>query len=359
MLIGIDAYEANVQNRVGSNIYAYEVLKRLPNNCKIFLNKPPLPDLPKNLTYEIVKPSKFWTQVSLPLRLFLKRDIDIFYTFSHYAPRFCPVPYIITIYDLSFEKFPQYFKKSDLVKLKNWTYYSAKKAEAIITISEYSKKDIVDYYKIPENKITVSYPGYNQDVYKIINNQDEIEKIKNKYKITGKYLIYIGTLQPRKNLTVLLEAISKLKDIKLVVVGKKGWLYNDIFEKVISLGIKNRVIFTDFIPDTDIARLLNGAEVFVLPSLYEGFGIPVIEAMACGCPVIASDNSSLGEIVADAGLLFYPGSVNNLLSVLEKPLNDVKYREELIKKGLNRARDFNWEKCTNIIFHTIEKVKNA
>lgn len=357
MRIGIDANEANVERRVGSNTFAFEVLKRLPekHDYKVFLKNPPLPDLPKNLSYEVLKPGPYWTQFALPLRLFLKKDIDVFYSSSHYAPRFCPVPLIITIYDLSFEKFPQYFKKSDLIKLKNWTSYSAKKADHIITISEYSKKDIIDMYKIPENKITVAYPGYNSDVYKKINNQDEINKTKNKYSIKGKYIIYVGTLQPRKNLPILLEALENLKDINLVIVGKKGWLYDEIFEKVKSLGIEDLVIFTDFIPDTDIAHLLNGAECFVLPSLYEGFGIPVVEAFACGCPVIAADSSSLPEIVSDAGALFYPTSSQNLLSAMEKLLNDVKYKEDLVKKGLARSKLFSWDKCTEIIIDAIEK----
>lgn len=359
MRIGIDGNEANIQKRVGSNTFAYEVLKRLPlkHQYKVFLKNPPLPDFPKNLSYEVVKPSPYWTQIALPIRLFLKRDIDIFYSSSHYAPRFCPVPEIITIYDLSFEKFPQYFKKSDLIKLKSWTSYSVKKANHIITISEYSKKDIIDFYKIPENKITVAYPGYNPDVYKVIGSSKEIEITKNKYGIKGKYIIFVGTLQPRKNLPVLLEAVQKLKDINLAIVGKKGWLYEDIFKKVKSLGIENRVVFTDFIPDTDIALLLNGAEYFVLPSFYEGFGIPVIESFACGCPVIAADTSSLPEIVGNAGELFYPDSAPNLLSILEKLLNDVKYREDLIKKGLKRAKLFNWEDCTSQITKVLESQK--
>ena len=142
-------------------------------------------------------------------------------------------------------------------------------------------------------------------------------------------------------------------------MGKKGWLYEDIFSKVKSLKLEDRVIFTDFIPDTEIALLLNGAECFVLPSLYEGFGIPVVEAMACGCPVIASNTSSLPEIIGEAGVLFDPNSKEDLVKSLEKVLYGVKYREELINKGLERSKLFNWDKCTEIISKTLEKVNNA
>ena len=355
MVVGVDGNEANIGQRVGSNTFAYEVLKRFPekHQYKVFLKNPPVSDLPKSFSYEVVKPSPYWTQFALPIRLFTKRDIDVFYSSSHYAPRFCPVPLIITIYDLSFEKFPLYFKKSDLIKLKNWTAYSAKKADHIITISEYSKRDIMEIYNVPESKITVAYPGYNPDVYKVNKNTE------NKFNIKGKYIVYVGTLQPRKNLALLIEALENLKDIKLVIVGKKGWLYEDIFSKVKSLKLEDRVIFTDFIPDTEIALLLNGAECFVLPSLYEGFGIPVVEAMACGCPVIASNTSSLPEIIGEAGVLFDPNSKEDLVKSLEKVLYGVKYREELINKGLERSKLFNWDKCTGIILKTIEKTKNA
>lgn len=348
MLIGIDGNEANTEKRVGSNTYAFEVLKRLPQNhqYKIFLKNSPVSDLPKNFTYELVKPSPYWTQFALPLRLFLKKDIDVFYSSSHYAPRYCPVPLIITIYDLSFEKFPRYFKKSDLVKLKNWTAYSALKANHIITISEYSKYDIIDFYKIPENKITVAYPGINREVYKVLNNKKENN---------GKYIVFIGTLQPRKNLENLLIALKNIKDLNLVVIGKKGWMYEEIFEKVKNLGLEKRVTFTGFIDEEKIAEILNNAQCFVLPSFYEGFGIPVVEAMACGCPVACSNTSSLPEIAGSAASLFDPQNPDDIGEKISNIINNPRYSQKLINLGLERQKLYNWDTCTKVITDSIEK----
>lgn len=360
MRIAIDANEANVENRVGSNTFAYEVLKRLPNtqNFSILLKKNPLDDLPKSFSYEVLKPAPYWTQFALPIRLVLNRNIDLFYTFSHYAPRYCPVPEVITIYDLSFEKFPEYFNKSDLVKLKSWTSYSVKKADHIITISNFSKNDIMNFYNIPEDRITVAYPGFDNNIYKIINESDKIEQAKEKYGIKSKYIVFVGTLQPRKNLPTLLDAIKNINNINLVIIGKKGWLYEGIFNKVKELGLEKRVIFTNYIPEKEIALLLNGAECLVLPSLYEGFGIPVVESMACGCPVVASNVSSLPEIVSEAGALFPPKSHKELLSCLENIINDVKYRKELSNKGLERARQFNWDICTQKIVERLYSINS-
>lgn len=187
MIIGIDGNEANQEIRAGSGVYSFELLRQFKkfqiSNIKfqIYLKNTPLEDLPKediNFEYKIVKPNKLWTQVGLPFQLWKEKLLgiapDVFFSPSHYASRFCPVPSVITIFDLSFNKFPEMFLKNDLYKLKNWTNYSVNAARKIITISQFSRKEIIDYYKIPKEKVVVAYPGYDKQKFKIHNSKFKI-----------------------------------------------------------------------------------------------------------------------------------------------------------------------------------------
>jgi len=337
------------------------------------LKEKPLQDLPeetKGWRYRVFGPKKFWTQFALPLNLYLKRPRpDVFFTPTHYAPRFCPAPSVISIMDLSFFKFPEMFKKKDLVQLKSWTAYSVKNATKILTISQASKNDIIRYYKVPEEKVVVTYPGLGQklattETWKIMENT---KKIKKKYGIEGDYILYVGTLQPRKNLSRLIEAFGKLKTqnlpagrqgskLKLVIAGKKGWLYEDIFQKVKDLDLEKYVIFTGFVPDKDLPALYQGAKCFVLVSLYEGFGIPVLEAMSLGCPVVISNVSSLPEVGGKAAIYVDPYSVKDIARGIKEALelNDAD-RQNLVKKGLEQVKKFSWEKCAKETLRVLEE----
>ncbi|KKR31913.1 MAG: Glycosyl transferase group 1, partial [Candidatus Gottesmanbacteria bacterium GW2011_GWC2_39_8] len=310
MLIGIDGYEANVSQKVGIGQYAFETIRHLldqdkKNKYRIYIPEKPIDSLREisdNSEIRIVGPAKAWTQWRLPIDLYAHYPRpNVFFTPTHYAPRFSPIPQVISIMDLSYLFFPEMFRKSDLWQLKLWTDYSIKKAKAVLTISESTKNDIVKLYRIPAEKITVTYPGYNADKFKIQNSKFKIKEIKDKYKINGEYLLYVGTLQPRKNLIRLIDAfILSMQELNdettiLVLAGKKGWLYKEIFEKVIQTGMEKRIVFTDFVCDEDLPWIISGAKCLTLVSLYEGFGIPVVEAMACGVPVVVSSVSSLPE----------------------------------------------------------------
>ncbi|MFN4212747.1 MAG: glycosyltransferase family 4 protein [Microgenomates group bacterium] len=370
MVIGIDGNEANVKMKVGVSVYTLNLLKHFCQQAnknlqfKIFLKEPPRSDLPaenKYFHYEVI-PGKFlWSQIFLPIRLNLKKDVDIFFSPAHYLPRFCPLPAVVTIHDLSFLFYPDDFLKTDLIKLRQWTQYSVKNAKKIIAVSKTTKKDIVKNYQIPERKIEVIYNGYEKN----LNCQTSIRKLaeKNIYqklKIEkNKYILYVGTLQPRKNLTTLIEAfkliIKLYNEFKLVIVGKKGWLYKDIFQKVKSLGLANEVVFTDYLEDQQLISLYQNAFCFILPSFYEGFGIPILEAMSFGCPVIASFTASLPEIGGDACLYFDPNNVDDLVEKLKLLKEDRNLRGELIKKGKERVKLFSWEKCGR---ETLEVIKS-
>jgi len=395
MLIAIDGNEANVKNRVGSNVYAYKILCHIYNNnnnnlparnafsiadaggeFKIYLKQEPLSDLPRETDwwqYKVLKPRFLWTQWRLPLELYLtKNRPDVFFTPGHYAPRFCPVPFVISIMDLAFLRYPDQFKKNDLYQLVNWTKYSVSKAQHIFTISEFTKKEIVNFYHYPEERITVTYPGINE--FRIQNSEFRIifERLKTKYGlIKEKYLLYIGTLQPRKNLVKLIEAFKKLfihypclagrqalPITHLVICGKKGWLYDDIFTKVKELGLENKVIFTGFISEEEKYVLLKNALAFILPSLYEGFGIPVLEALQVGCSAIVSKNSSLTEVVGDiATYIDDPNSIDSIYQAMLKMVKlDSNKRKELIEKGLKQVKKFSWQKAARQTLAVLNRI---
>lgn len=377
MNIWIDGYEANVEQRLGSSQVAFELLKHFEkidhkNEYSVILPAPPLGDLPKQRqgwSYKILKPKRFWTRIALPLALYTTRKKpDLIFSPTHYIPRFSPVKRVVTIFDLSFLHFPEMFTKKDLWQLKNWTKFSVENADHIITISNFSKQDIISRYGISKDKITVAYPGFNTDFFRPIRNTAELNRVLKKYrvfkkyKIKDSYIIYIGTIQPRKNLIRLIEAVARIDNLNLVIVGKhtgegrQGWMYDETLETPKRLEIEDRVKFTGFVPTEDLPFLLSGAIAFIQPSLREGFGIPVLEAMACGVPVIVSNVSSLLEVVGKAGLLIDPYSVDQIEQAIRTLTVDKKLQQKYAKLALAQAKKFSWTKMARIVLKTFEKV---
>lgn len=362
MIIGIDGNEANVCNRVGIGEYAFQIITHLSFTKRrelffvIYLKNAPLHDLPKetkNWQYRVIGPKPLWTQLALPFELFLHKKVDLFFSPSHYAPRFSPVPSAISIMDLSYVHFPELFKKTDLCQLKNWTSYSVKQASRVFTISHSTKDDIIKTYNIDERKIVVTYPGFIQKKTKKFN----MRTIKS-FGIQKEYILFVGTLQPRKNITRLIEAFSKVlqegKKLQLVIVGKKGWLYSEILQAPSRYNVKDSVVFLDFVKDEDLPILYQQAICYVLPSLYEGFGFPVLEAMQNDCPVIVSDVSSLPEVGGDACLYIDPEDVDDIASKIKILVNDRDQRRELIAKGRKQLAKFSWEKTARETLNALE-----
>lgn len=359
MLIGIDGNEANVEKKVGASVYTLRLLQYFQKvateeiKFKTFLKNDHRPELPKQKNYFRYKtiPAPFlWSQVTLPLYLYTRKKPDIFFAPAHYIPRFCPVPTVVTILDLAYEYYENEFLKRDIFKLKNWTRYAVSKAKKIIAISKNTKADIMKFYGVPEEKISVIYIGFSHKSPSIQHPISDHNNILDRYKVRdAKYVLYVGTLQPRKNISKLIEAfgfvLTKKPATKLVIVGKRGWMYEQIFEKVRKLRLENSVIFTDYISDEDVSILYQNASLFVLPSLYEGFGMPILEAMHHGCPVATSNISSLPEVGGNACLYFDPNDTIDIKNQILRLLDDEKLRNELIAKGKERTKFFSWEKC--------------
>lgn len=351
MTIGIDGNEANVTYRVGVSVYTLNLLKYFQSQASnelqfiVYLRNTPLTDLPQAtefFTYKIVWGPLLWSQFFLPLHLWiyklLHNSLHIFFSPAHYIPRFCPFKTVVTIHDLSYLYFPDEFLKKDLYQLKNWTQYALKNSTKIIAVSKTTKKDIMHEYSIPDEKITVIYNGYE--------NAKQLSPSHQSLTTNYPYFLAIGTLQPRKNLSVLITAFSEFHKIhpqfKLILAGKKGWLYENIFKQVEQMGMKDSIVFPGFVSEEEKNNLYKKATAFILPSLYEGFGIPLLEAMAHGCPVLSSFSSSLPEVGGEACLYFDPKNCDDLVEKMASVISNKDLIKELVKAGKERVKAFSW-----------------
>jgi glycosyltransferase involved in cell wall biosynthesis len=362
MIIAIDGYEANVRQRVGIGRYAYDILSnmytiltRLNGNgfqIRVYLPSKPLPDMPKETLwwkYKVRGPITLWTFIGLPLALI--QDLpraDVVFSPTHYVPRFVSIPRVMAIMDTSYLEFPSMFRARDLYQLKNWTRYAVSHTKRVFTISQFSKNAIIKAYNVPEQKVIVTHPGFSM----VKEAKDDIVT---KYEISNHYILSVGTIQPRKNYERLIEAFGKFLtlnkqkfgEIQLVIIGKKGWLYDQILVSPDRFSLTGKVKFLHNVPDGDLPSFYRNALCFALPSLYEGFGLPVLEAMAYKCPVVVSNVSSLPEIAGIAGVYVDPKNVDDiarglLTAVRQRNLMQGKYR---IQKGLAQVKLFSWEKA--------------
>lgn len=294
-------------------------------------------------------PKKLITGTFLFEKICRDYKLDVLHDLGQISPFFfkSKTKKILTIFDLSPILFPQFFTKLTNIYTKLFPVI-IKNTDHVVTISENSKGDIVKIFKIPNEKISVTYLGI-ENKFRLMKNKINLETIRKKYNLPKRFILFVGTIEPRKNLSSLLCAFSSIrknnKEVKLVIVGKMGWLQNNILKMVNRLKIKNDVIFTGFVEDKYLPYFYNLTELFVYPSLYEGFGFPILEAMACGCPVITSKVSSLPEIAGDAAILINPKKEHELISAICNVIIDNNLRSELSIRGLMRAKKFNWENC--------------
>jgi len=337
------------------------------NSYWIFVKKYHSQDFdPKKVNFHIILCSNIlenrllrilWEQFILPIHLFRKK-IKVLHSIHYTIPLFAPCRRVVTFHDMTFFLFPEKHLLIKKLFFRLIIPFSAQKADRLIADSKNTKNDMEKILRISPRKIDVVY-GTIDPIYRPVEDIDEVTKIKNKYRIQNKFILYVGTLEPRKNIVSLIRAYHKLisqKCIKhqLVLVGKKGWGYQEIFKTVKNLNLKKKIIFTGYVSKSELVFLYNAADFFVYPSFYEGFGIPPLEALACGTPTIASNISSIPEVVGDAGILVNPHSIEELCRAMHEILINEKLRQELREKGLKRAKDFSEERLAK---NTIESYK--
>lgn len=295
-----------------------------------------------------------WLFVPVPYRFFFRTKPDITQFFNFTIPPGVSGQRIVILHDMAYKSCPYTVK----LKTRLWLELSIKKtcsrADHIITVSEFSKQEIARYLKIPREKITVVPNAVDHHVYHTNYTGKQIQMVKDKYGIEKDYFLYIGTIEPRKNLERLILAYAKLQKEKkyvpqLVLAGAKGWRCKNIYEKVQRLNLRNRILFPGYVDQEDSPLLMCGAVAFVFPSLYEGFGMPPLEAMACGTPVIASAVTALPEVVKDAGILVDPRSVKEICTAMKELLENEAYRKELGVLGMRRAQKYTWQKSAEML----------
>ena len=381
MIIGIDGNEANVEKRVGVNTYAFELLWNLwklqdewkdEHKLIVYLKNQPRPEMPKetkHFTYKVLKGGGLWILTKLmPRLIFGKPKCDVIFSPSHYVPPIATIPRICSIMDLGYLEYTTQFKKIDFWQLKIWTAISICVSKAVIAISNSTKEDIVRHYPSTKGKIHVAPLAYDTDKFNSKISDDDVRRVRSKYSIVTDYVLYLGTLKPSKNVEGLISAFSELKtqisetklqtsEIKLVIAGKKGWMFDSIFKKVKELGLEDQIIFTDFVNEADKPALIKGAKLFVLPSFWEGFGLDVLNAMACGVPVVASNAGSLPEVVGNAGVLIDPKDSQSIAQGMKDVLlAPVTKYNSMVERGLSQAKKFSWEKTAR---ETLEIITNT
>jgi glycosyltransferase involved in cell wall biosynthesis len=370
MRIGIDAHAIGSESS-GNETYYEQLLKHLaiaPTNgtryVVYYTHLAAEGRVPQNDKFHLKRlwpATPFWRiPIGFPLE-FRKEKLDVFHA-QYIIPPFCMCKTVTTIPDIAYEHYPEFFSRFYILRSKALIRSSAQRADHIITVSDYSRNDISRTYQVDPDRITVTYEGASLDFFP--RNKDQCrEQVARTYGIKAPFLLYVGRLQERKNLRRLLSAYAKVKkggaDGKLVLVGKKDWMSGNIQTHVKSLELQDSVIFTGYVPSADLPVLYNAAEAFVYPSVFEGFGLPVIEAMACGLPVLTSYGSSLEEVAGNAALLVDPMSEESIAQGLDKLLGDSSLRLSLGQAGLARSATFSFQKTAEQTTAVYERLAGA
>jgi glycosyltransferase involved in cell wall biosynthesis len=369
MLIGIDASRATALRRTGTEVYSLYLIEALlaldtAHQFRLYFNDGPDRELAGRFGLAVshrvevrsIPFPRLWTHVRLGLEV-ARHPPDVLFVPSHVLPLWIRCPAVATVHDLGYLYFPEAHHPRQRRYLDWSTRHNARVARVVIADSLTTKRDLQVHYHVAASRIIVAYPGRDRDLVPV-RDAHVIAAVKRRYGVLGDYFLHIGTLQPRKNLARLVRAfagLSDVSDVQLVLAGKKGWLYDEVFQLVQSMGLERRVLFPGFVDDLDKKALLSGATGYVFPSLYEGFGIPVLEAQACDVPLICANSSSLPEIAGDGALLFDPRDIEQLTCAMERTLMDADLRDDLVSRGRRNVERFSWRACAQRVMETLEQ----
>lgn len=267
---------------------------------------------------------------------------------------------VITIHDMAHIHYPAYIEKHSHYFLTNYLIEHSRRSTMILCPSNATKSDIVDYLGIPEEKVRVIYWGVDSH-FRPVEDEVVVNRVRNRYRLIGDFILFVGTIQPRKNIEGLIEAfriLNEKKDFshKLIITGCKGWEYSEVFKRIEACGLKEKVRWLGYVDYEDLPGLYSMADALVLPSYYEGFGFPILEAMACGTPVITSNVSSMPEVAGDAAIFIDPKSPEMIADSIYRVIDDLGIRSTLREKGFMRAKEFTWEKCAAETMAVFEEV---
>jgi glycosyltransferase involved in cell wall biosynthesis len=296
----------------------------------------------------------FWEQALQPFQL---GDFDLYHAQAFVSPLILSKPSVVTVFDLSFIHYPQGLTATRRLYLRLLTPLSCRRARRVIAISASTAKDITTAFGIPPEKIDIALGAYDDQRFVPLPVQ-QVDTFRRENGLPERFWLFVGTLEPRKNLATLINAYAALPQserLPLIIGGSKGWLYDDIFAAVERHGLSDAIRFTGFLPAENLPLWYNSAETFVYPSVYEGFGLPVVEAMACGTPVITSNASSLPEAAGDAALTVSPHDTAALTQALRQAYHNREWREQARIDGLRQAAGFSWKRTAEITIDSYRK----
>jgi glycosyltransferase involved in cell wall biosynthesis len=362
LTIGIDASRTLPAQRTGTEQYSVALIRALmalqtPHRWRLYGPGPPPADLlplPPRWEWRAMPFPRLWTHLRLSWEMVRHRP-DVLFIPAHVVPAIHPRATIVTIHDLGYLHFPDAHPALSRRYLDLSTRWSARAARRVIAVSAATRDDLVATLDVPAAKVSVVHHGV-RPVACLADSErrDRRERLG----ITQPYVLFVGTVQPRKNLQRLIQAFAHVVAAglphRLVIVGRMGWLTEPIRAEVVALDLTDRIHFAGYVPDDDLPALYCGADAFAFPSLYEGFGMPVLEALACGVPVVASDTTSLPEIVGDAGVLIDPLDEAAIGDALVRVLADASLRARLAVAGPERAAHFSWERCARETLAVLE-----
>ena len=300
--------------------------------------------------------------VPVPYRAFQGKWADITHFFNYIVPPFVHGKTVVTVHDMVLHAYPETMRRRTRILLQTGLKRSMKRANRIVTDSEFSRSEIIRYYPDMEEKIRVVPCGVDRKHFAPATEQ-EIQKVRKIHHLPERYFLYLGTLEPRKNLVRLIRAYALLREKHpdapaLVLAGGKGWQYERIFEASAASDVRGHILFPSYIPSEDMAAVYSGALAFVFPSLYEGFGMPPLEAMACGCPVLTSKAASLPEAVGNAALLCNPMKIKAIARGMELLLTQENLRNMLIERGFRRAKQMSWEAAADKLYQVYSELQD-
>ncbi len=369
MHIAIDAHSVGTQ-LAGNETYAVNLIEALAqidrvNQYTIYVTKNEAVDRFANRwpNFQVKRTLPHTPLVRIPLTLAaeLRRNpVEVLHV-QYTAPPFAPCPIVSTIHDLSFEHLPETFTRRSRTQLRLTVRGTARRAAVILTLSEFSRRDIIETYAVDPERVLVT-PAAAPTNFAPVENETELKDIRERYGIKANYLLSLGSIQPRKNLARLIEAYALLRSSRagdrlpqLVIAGKRGWLDNEIQRAAQRENRNESIKFIGYVPEKDLPALYSAAICFVYPSFFEGFGLPVLEAMQCGTPVIAGNRTSLPEVAGAAALLFDPFDAGALAEAIERIIHNPDTRAELRVKGLERARIFSWTATARLTLQAYER----
>lgn len=368
MIIGIDASRASATQRTGTEAYAYQLIQALipvagerGHRLRLYLNAPtPVETFTHAAHVELcpIPQRRLWTHSRLNAEL-QRRPPDVFFTPAHVIPVAYGGASVATVHDLGYEFFPQAHTRGQLAYLRWSTRHNCRRARPIIADSKATRDDLVRLYNVSTERVTVVYPGADSDLHPVQDAQ-ALDEVRDAYGIRAPYLLYLGTLQPRKNLVRLVSAFAASglahQGYSLVLAGKTGWLAEPVLDAIAGLdGITSAAIrLPGYVAETHKAALLSGAAALTFPSLYEGFGFPVLEAQACGLPVMCSNTSSLPEVAGNGALLVDPLDTDGMAAALVSVAGDQDLRTRLVANGFANLSRFNWQETAAAVLQALE-----